>query len=115
MEDVVELELPEGGSILVRATQVLPEIADGGPVDVGLAEALSFATVRNALRGVVGDVRDALDTVKPDLAEVEFGFQFALKGPRLVCMLVSADATATMRVRLQWGSMEAGSTVDPAK
>ncbi|MCZ4603716.1 CU044_2847 family protein [Streptomyces sp. Lzd4kr] len=105
--EVVELQLPDGGALLVRALPVPSsrddlDHDDGGPTNIGLREALSFTAVSTAVRGVATTVQDALQTVKPDVVEAEFGLQFALKGSQLVCLLVDGEATATLRVRLEW-------------
>ncbi|MFE6828390.1 CU044_2847 family protein [Streptomyces sp. NPDC057690] len=113
--EVVELELPDGGALLVRALPV-PVSGDdldrdqGGPSNIGLRDALSFTAVSTALRGVATTVQDALQSVRPDVVEAEFGLEFALKGSQLVCLLVGGEATATLRVRLEWqnGSVSAG-------
>ena len=111
MDETIELELAGGGSVLVQAMRVLPddadeEDADHGPADVGLREALSFAVVRNALKGIATEVHEAAKAAKPDVLEVEFGFELAIKGSQVVCLLVGAETKATLRVRLQWGGGE---------
>ncbi|MER6678015.1 CU044_2847 family protein [Streptomyces sp. NPDC000983] len=102
--ELVELDLPEGGTVLVRAHQVAAEEDfDGdGPANVGLREALSFSAVSSALRGVAMDVHRGVAAAAPDVVEVEFGFELALKGSRLVCLLVDGDTKATIRVRMEW-------------
>ncbi|MGX6744810.1 CU044_2847 family protein [Streptomyces peucetius] len=104
--EIVELDLPGGGRVLVRASQVHGDTAavefDEGPANVGLREALSFSAVSSAIRGVASEVHRALETAAPDVAEVELGFEMALKGSRMVCLLVDSEAKATIRVRLEW-------------
>ncbi|QIP83691.1 hypothetical protein GLX30_06010 [Streptomyces sp. Tu 2975] len=103
--DVVELDLPDGGTVLVRAQHLhraQDEEDDQGPSNVGLRDALSFSTVSTAIRGVAAEVHRAVASVGPDVAEVELGFEVALKGSRLVCLLADAETKATIRVRLEW-------------
>ncbi|MEU1268523.1 CU044_2847 family protein [Streptomyces sp. NPDC005799] len=105
--EVVELELPDGGTLLVRALPVWAvgdemDHHDGGPTNIGLREALSFTAVSAAVQGVATTVQDALQSVRPDVVETEFGLEFALKGSQLVCLLVGGEAKATLRVRLEW-------------
>jgi len=112
--EVVELEFPDGGALLVRALPISVgdelDCDDVGPSNIGLREALSFTAVSSALRGVAVTVQDALQSVRPDVVEAEFGLEFALKGSQLVCLLVGGEATATLRVRLEWqnGSVSGG-------
>jgi uncharacterized protein (DUF1330 family) len=98
--DVVEVAVAGGGRLLVRVEQVE---TGSGPSDIALRDVLSFSTVSSAIRGVATDVRDAIKAVRPDVAEVEFGLELALKGSALACMLVGGGAVGSIRVRLQWG------------
>jgi len=118
VDETIELQLAGGGSVLVQAIRVLPDDADEadyegpdeGPTDVGLREALSFSAVRNTLRGIASEVHDAVKTAKPDVLEVEFGLELAIKGHSVLCLLVGAESKATMRVRLQWGGADGHGT-----
>ncbi|MFE4060727.1 CU044_2847 family protein [Streptomyces sp. NPDC059096] len=102
--EIVELELPDGGGVHLRAERILPaaDTESEGPSNVGLRQALSFSTVSTALRGVAAEVHRAIATATPDVAEVEFGFEVALKGSRVVCLLVDGDTKATIKVRMEW-------------
>lgn len=117
--EIVELELPGGGAVLVRALPMPPERgADdldtdgpgGGPANVGLRDALSFGTVTTTLRGAATGIRDALQSVAPDVVEAEIGLEFAMKGSQLLCLLVDGESKATLRVRMEWrnGSVAGG-------
>src|SRR5262249_35800458 len=102
---LVELTLPEGGSVLVRAESVEGEDGDQGPRDIGFGdtmEALPFAQVSSAVRGVAAEIHQALQSVQPDRTEVEFGLELAVRGSRLVCLLADGEAKATLSVRLEW-------------
>jgi hypothetical protein len=98
---VVELELPDGGIVLVRAEQLEDETG-GGPSNIGPREALSFDAVSSTLRGVAANVHEAVKAVKPDVASVEFGFELAVKGGRVLCLLTDGSAKATLNVRMEW-------------
>ncbi|GAA2632245.1 CU044_2847 family protein [Actinomadura fulvescens] len=95
--EIVELELPDGGVIAVRAERVGPR-----GTNIGLKETLSFSAVSSALRGIAADVHQAVQAVQPDVAEVEFGLELAVKNSKLMCMLVDGEGKATLRVRLEW-------------
>ncbi|MBT2206475.1 MULTISPECIES: CU044_2847 family protein [Actinomadura] len=99
----VELELPEGGSVLVRAEQV-DGGGRGGPANIGVKEALSFSAVGSALRGVAAEVHRAVAAVRPDVAEVEFGLEIAVKNSKVMCLLVDGETKATLKVRLEWNA-----------
>ncbi|MFD6294055.1 CU044_2847 family protein [Streptomyces sp. NPDC060235] len=111
----VELVLPDGALVVVQAARLpaseqIDELdRDGsGPVNVGLREALSFSSVSTAMRGVAGEIHRAFQTAKPDVAEVEFGFDFAMKGSQLLCVLLDGEAKASIRVRLEWRNPASG-------
>lgn len=97
--EIVELELPDGGVIAVRAERL-----GARGTNIGVKEALSFSAVSSALRGVAADVHKAVQAVQPDVAEVEFGLELAVKNSKLMCMLVDGEGKATLKVRLEWKS-----------
>ena len=45
---------------------------------------------------------DALETIAPSNASVEFGLELALKGGKLVSVFVDAGGSASLRVNLSW-------------
>ncbi|WP_242902798.1 CU044_2847 family protein [Actinomadura terrae] len=98
----VELQLPEGGSVLVRAEQV--DGGRGGPANIGVKDALSFSAVSSALRGIAAEVHRAVAAVRPDVAEVEFGLEVAVKNSKVMCLLVDGETKATLKVRLEWNA-----------
>lgn len=100
--EIVELALPDGGCILVRTEKIGGARGGGGPEDVGFKDALSFSTVSATVRGVATDIRQALKSVEPDVTEVEFGLELAIKGSKLVCLLVDGETKATLKVRMEW-------------
>ncbi|MFA1544596.1 CU044_2847 family protein [Actinomadura monticuli] len=110
----VELKLPDGGSVLVRPERV-DDGTGGGPSNIGLKDALSFSAVSSTLRGVAAEVHRAVKAVEPDVAEVEFGFEIAVKNSKVMCLLVDAESKATFKVRLEWnknGRSEGGEPAD---
>jgi hypothetical protein len=87
---------------MARVQQIGDDVdGNGTPSDIGLHEA-SFSTVASALRGVAVDVHRAVQAVSPTVAEIEVGSEMAMKGSRLVCLLVEGDAKASLGVRLEW-------------
>lgn len=99
---VVELALPGGGSVLVYAENVGSGTYEDGPADVGFRETLSFSAISSTVRGVATDIHEALKSIEPDVTEVEFGLDLAMKGSKVVCLLVDGEAKATLKVRLEW-------------
>jgi hypothetical protein len=100
--EVVELVLPDGGKVLVRAEKVGDDGPDDGPEDVGFTDAFTFSAISDTVRGVATDIHQALKSVEPDVTEVEFGLELAVKGSKLVCLLVDGETKATLKVRLEW-------------
>jgi hypothetical protein len=132
--EVVELTLPDGTPVLVRAERVKESTrrpaddadSDGpadsgaggpadtgfdGPSDVGL-EDYSFELVTKTVRGITGELHKALKAVSPDRVSVEVGFDLALKGNHLIALVVSGGVHASLKVKLEWGGESAGNTGD---
>jgi hypothetical protein len=115
--EVVELELPDGTPMLVRAMRVPEdewESSDaglGGPSDVGLdgpADVAlgrpSFKLVTRTVQGVATELHKALRAAAPDKVTVELGFDLAVKGSALVALVADGGAHATIKVKLEWGA-----------
>jgi hypothetical protein len=98
--EVVEVVLPGGQTMLARVHAADP--GAGGPRDVGLREQLLFSGVTDTLQQIGGSVVRALEHVKPERASVEFGLDLAVKAGKLTGLLVEGDATATLKVILEW-------------
>jgi hypothetical protein len=103
--EVVEVALPEGQVMLARVHAV--DGIDTGPRDVGLRKQFSLEGVTQTLHAVGAAVLGALDHVGPERASVEFGIDLAIKSGNLTGLLVEGDATATLRVTLEWTRGEA--------
>jgi hypothetical protein len=123
---VVELSLPDGTPVLVRAELVQEaewrsadgadyegpgDAGFGGPSDVGIG-GYSFDLVTKTVRGVTGELHKALQAVSPDRVSVEIGFDLALRGSHLVALVVSGGVHAALKIRLEWGSESAGNSDD---
>lgn len=132
--EVVELRLPDGTPVLVRAEPVdevewrsangadYARSADsglGGPSDAGFdgpsdagMVGHSFELVTRTVRGVAGELHKALQAVSPDRVSVEIGFDLAFKGPHLVALVLSGSVHAALKVRLEWGGESGGNSGD---
>jgi hypothetical protein len=120
--EVVELRLPDGTPVLVRAERVEDPTwpaADGGPSDTGFGDPsdtglgeYSFELVTRTVRGITGELHKALKAVSPDRVSVEVGFDLALKGNHLIALVVSGGVHASLKVRLEWGGESAGHNDD---
>jgi hypothetical protein len=119
--EVVELALPDGTPMLVRAIKV-PEdergpsdaglrgpadAGSGGPSDVLLGRP-SFKFVTQTVRGVATELHKALEAASPDKVTVELGFDLAVKGTALVALVADGGAHASIKVMLEWGGTPDG-------
>jgi hypothetical protein len=93
---VVDVDLPSGGTVAVRAVQL------GGAQDVGFG-ALTFSGVTDSIEEIARSVYGAIEKVAPKKASVTFGVEVAVKSGKLVSLLAQADGTATLTVTLEWG------------
>jgi hypothetical protein len=49
-------------------------------------------------------VKDAIDSIGPERASVEFGVQVAVKSGQLTGLVVEGSGQASLKVTLGWGS-----------
>ena len=107
---VVEVGLPNGTIALVQATELVePEpIAE----KVGWKDALDFTHVSGTLEGVTQSIRSGLAKARPERMTVELGIDLAVKNGVLTAMLVDGEASASLRVTLEWGNGQPGGADD---
>ena len=94
--NVVSIELESGRHILVEALARGDErVAMSMPKFSGFAEAVT---------DISRAVMSAIDAVKPDSAEVEFGIDASLESGELTALLVKGTGSANLKVTLTWKS-----------
>jgi len=93
---IIETKLGDE-TVLVRA------VAVGGAQDVAMLGLPEFSDVTKMVESVGGSFYAALSAIAPKKASVEFGIEVAVKGGKLVGLLVDGAATATIKVTLEWG------------
>lgn len=98
---VVEVMLPNKTVALVRAT----DLDEGGQVaeKVGWKDVLDFEGVSGTLEGIAHAVRSGLEKVTPSKTTVELGIDLAVKNGKLTGLIVEGDASASLKVTLEWG------------
>lgn len=95
-ENVVSIELESGRRILVEAMSRGDEqVAMSMPKFSGFAE--SVTEISKA-------VMSAIDAIKPDSAEVEFGIDASVESGELTALLVKGSGKANLKVKLSWVS-----------
>jgi NTP-dependent ternary system trypsin peptidase co-occuring protein len=104
VDDVVEVELPNGAVALVRPRVV----AGDGATKTSVMDRFNFDDVAATIEGVSGAIRAALVSAAPDSVSVELGFELAVKAGKLVGMVVDGEATGSIKVTLGWGRPEGG-------
>ena len=95
---VVELELPSGRAVAVRAVSL------GGAQDVGALDALHFRNVTETIEDIAEAISEAISKAAPKKATVSFGVEIAVKAGKLVSLLTEADGKATLNVTMEWGN-----------
>jgi hypothetical protein len=92
----VELTLDDGRSITVRALDVEPtDIAFEGLT-------AKFSDFADTVRDIAKITADALSTVKPSEATLEFGLDIGVKAGAVTALFASGEAKATLKVTLKW-------------
>ncbi len=97
---VVEVRLSDGAPLLIRAERI--DGAPKGPADVSFRESLTFSNVTAAVRGIAGELHQALQAVRPDFVSVELGFDLAISSSHLLALVADAGARSSIQVRLEW-------------
>jgi hypothetical protein len=99
---IVEVVLPNNTVALVRAVE-LDE--GGGPAEkVGWKDTFDLEQVSGMLEGISQSIRSGLDKVRPSKTTVELGIELAVKNGRLTGMLVEGEASASLKVTLEWSA-----------
>jgi hypothetical protein len=86
------------------------ELEEAGPTaeKIGWKDTFDLANVSGTLEGVAQAVRSGLANVRPDRVTVELGIDLAVKNGKLTAMLVEGEASASLKVTLEWGSGQDG-------
>lgn len=98
MEDkIVEVELPNGGTALVRARQ----LDGGGATKTGVGQ-LDLDSVSTTLEGVAAAVKAGLTKATPSKVSVELAMEFAVKSGTLTALIVNGESKGSLTVTLEW-------------
>jgi Trypsin-co-occurring domain 1 len=103
--ETIETELENGQHIHVEAVALRGEEV--------LADFLPFEEVTNAIEGIAKTVVATLEKVKPHKATVEFGIQIAIDSGKLTAVVVKGDATANLKITLEWEELASSTTQSP--
>ncbi|WP_431676343.1 CU044_2847 family protein [Kitasatospora sp. KL5] len=98
MPQLVQLAMPDGQVIWASVE------GPGGPRDTGLGDRIAEKVegFQEALRAVAGNVRDAVEAVRPDEVCVEFGLELAAGKHGIVAAVAGVDGKATFKIALKW-------------
>ncbi|GIH25082.1 hypothetical protein Aph01nite_33920 [Acrocarpospora phusangensis] len=105
----MQIMLPSGEVIWAQ-------VAVDGPANVaaGALPRLNVEELRDTVRGVSASLRAAVDDLRPDQVQVEFGLELTLKSGKLTSMLAEAGGKASIKVSLTWSTSGASATIEPA-
>ena len=95
---VVEVELPNGATTLVRAV----EVEGIGATKTDLRDKFKFDEVAETLEGITDAIKTSLATVTPDRVSVELGIELALKAGKLTALIVEGGGKGALTVTLEW-------------
>lgn len=102
---VVEVELPNGATALVRAR----EFEGGGARKVGWEDRFDFKGVAETLEGVADALRTSLAKARPSKVTVELGVELAVKSGKLIGLIVEGEGGGSFTVTLEWGGEQPAS------
>lgn len=101
---VVEVQLPNGTTALVRAV----EVDGGGSTKTAFGDRFDFGDVAGTLEGIAGAIRASLEKAAPDRVTVELSLELAVKAGRLTGLLVDGEGKGSLSVTLEWDRGRAG-------
>lgn len=99
MTHIERVEMPDGAVIYARVDE--EESAQSG-VDVGLRDRFKLDSLGPTIRSVASSVHQSVDGLKPDRVSVEFGLELSLDAGKVVAVLASGGAKASLKVTLDW-------------
>lgn len=95
---IVEVELPNGTTALVRAV----DVEGGGATKTSFRDTFDFEHVAGTLEGLSEAIRNALAKAAPDKTTVELGIELAVKSGKLTGLLVEGQGKGSLTVKLEW-------------
>ncbi|OQS15520.1 hypothetical protein B0T36_09750 [Nocardia donostiensis] len=108
MTHIERVEMPDGTVIHARVDE---SARTSTGVDVGLRDRFKLETLGPTIRSVASSVHASVDGLKPNRISVEFGLELSLDAGRVVAVLASGGAKASLKVQLDW---DMGSAPDAA-
>jgi hypothetical protein len=98
--EIVEVQLPNGATALVRATRAEAH----GAQKTALRGTYDFGDVAQTLAGISEAIKAALAGAKPDMVTVELAIELAVKSGKLTGLLVEGEGKGSLAVTLRWGT-----------
>lgn len=102
---VVEMNLPNGSTVLARVAAV-----DGGGAEkasVGIPN-FDFDDVGESVQGLAEVLKAALVKVAPDKVSVELGLELAVKSGKLTGLIVEGEGKGSLAVTIEWAGGDPG-------
>ena len=76
--------------------------SEEGIVEAGLDDIFDFDRVRTAVSAIGSSLLEALRTLKPQEAQIEFSVGCDVKSGKLTAVLVEGESNASIKVTLKW-------------
>jgi hypothetical protein len=100
MTELIQVQMPDGEVVWAKVETV-------GPSDVGIGDrVLPLKGLTEAVRAVVSNVQNGLNTVKPDEFTAEFAVELALAEDGIVAALVGLQANASVKITATWSASQ---------
>lgn len=92
----VTVSLPNGVPLLVET------MGDRKSGNITGRDHVDLKAVRDSIVGLAALAHEALETAVPDEAEIQFNLAMTAETGKLLCLLVSGSAQASITVTLRW-------------
>lgn len=102
--EIVEVQLPNGATALVRARRLDDEPGTrDGATKTAFGDRLDFGDVGETLAGISETIRSALERAKPDETTVELAIELGVKSGKLTGLLVEGEGKGSLSITMRWG------------
>jgi hypothetical protein len=102
---IVKADIGDERFVQIEARRTSPE------EDVSIKQILSFDGVVDSIQAISERLSEALKTITPDKAAIEFGVDVGVESGALTALIVKGTGSATIKITLEWDS---GSRADPS-
>lgn len=93
---VISVKLEDDSEIKIEATLL------GGEADASSPDMFSFTSITSQIEVMSKQLQEAVISVKPTKASIEFGINVGVESGKITSFLVKGAANANVKITLEW-------------